>query len=121
MHDHKKWIESVLTVQQVKLFTPKPAAWDGEGLPPIGTECEFLIDRWRTCRILFAVKSLIVFYDDEGLERCRNVDSVKFRPIKTEGEKSYEEMMNIWREGDGDVRTFCRDLYLKGYRRIPDA
>ncbi len=95
--------------------------WDGEGLPPAGVECEVLTTiNWRVCKILYMGGDWVVFEHKDAEFSCL-LCSCEFRPLKTEGDKSYEEMMTIWREGDGDVRTFCRDLYLKGYRRIPDA
>lgn len=62
------------------------AEWDGEGLPPVGCECEVkrAID-WVKCKILFISEAHVVLMADE--ECCWNTCACQFRPLHTEADK----------------------------------
>lgn len=84
--------ESALAASQ------KPA-WNGEGLPPVGCECECqFLDAWHVCKVLFIGAEVIVGVID-GSERAFSVSHTKFRPIKSEAERkrdaAIEEMIKI--------------------------
>lgn len=60
--------------------------WNGEGLPPVGCECEVkrAID-WVKCKILFISDAHVVLMADE--ECCWNTCACQFRPLRTESER----------------------------------
>lgn len=64
--------------------------WNGEGLPPVGCECEVkrAID-WMRCKILYISETLVVLLGEE--ECCWNTCACIFRPIRTEAERKREE------------------------------
>lgn len=64
--------------------------WNGEGLPPVGCECEVkrAID-WVKCKILFISEAHVVLMADE--ECCWNTCACQFRPLRTEAEKLRDE------------------------------
>ncbi|KMK11015.1 hypothetical protein ABW09_24905, partial [Pluralibacter gergoviae] len=69
-------------------------AWSGEGLPPVGCECEW-DDRtvWLPVTIKYLSEWVIVFSgltpDGEEVEIAKNIyaDNVTFRPIRSEEER----------------------------------
>lgn len=77
--------ESALAASQ------KPV-WNGEGLPPIGCECEVkrALD-WVKCKILFISDTHVVLMADE--ECCWNTCACQFRPLRTESERKHEAVL----------------------------
>lgn len=67
-------------------------AWNGEGLPPVGCECEREVPRgWSRCRINYVSSSLIVYQMlDSGNEYASTLSAFKFRTIRNEAERKRE-------------------------------
>lgn len=65
--------------------------WNGDGLPPVGCECEVkrAVD-WVKCKILFISDTHVVLMADE--ECCWNTCACQFRPLRTEAEKAREKL-----------------------------
>lgn len=62
------------------------SAWNGEGLPPAGTVCEFSrkgCGNWGRVEILYVGKQRIFFRDRDGDELSRSHGESEFRPIRT--------------------------------------
>lgn len=82
---------------EVALAASQKPAWNGEGVPPIGTRCRIIIsDRdFGECEILFVGESLLVWRQDstyhEGSGYHRHM---KFRPIRTEADKKREAALD---------------------------
>lgn len=67
----------------------KPA-WNGEGLPPAGCECECqFLDAWHVCKVLFVGAEVIVGVIDDS-ERAFSVNHTKFRPLQSEAKRKRE-------------------------------
>jgi hypothetical protein len=67
--------------------------WNGEGLPPVGCECErsWACDEWQRCKILFTSNQLVVIkLKESGREDSYNIGDVIFRPIRSEADKKRE-------------------------------
>lgn len=75
------------------LATKQDEGWSGEGLPPVGCECEREAPRgWSRCRINYVSKEFIVYQMLEtGNEYASTLSAIKFRPIRTEAERKREE------------------------------
>ena len=76
------------------LNAPKVVAWDGEGMPPVGSaSCEYLgahkYDEWTVVNI-FAHYGHTVFVDFGDGWRAED-DSSRFRPIRTAEQVAAEE------------------------------
>ena len=73
--------------------------WHERGeLPPVGTECEYYRcehNDWKSCRIEFIGRRVVVMSGTNGSEFCRKIAKLKFRPLKTERERAIEEMVAI--------------------------
>nr|DAQ24801.1 MAG TPA: hypothetical protein [Caudoviricetes sp.] len=72
--------------------------WNGEGLPPVGTICEYsLAGRvWSTCKIDLYVGTQGVVISCDVFEGIQYVDFAKyddfeFRPLRTEAERARED------------------------------
>lgn len=68
--------------------------WDGEGLPPVGCECErsWAGDKWQKCKILFTSSQLVVVKMKEGGdEHAYTIGEVIFRPIRSEADRKRDE------------------------------
>lgn len=64
---------------------------NGEGVPPVGTECECSWggDDWRSCKLLFVGDTVIVLKLSTG-EMGYHISDVKFRPIRSTRDKAVE-------------------------------
>lgn len=80
--------------------------WNGEGLPPVGCECErsWAGDKWLSCEILFTSNQLIVVkLKESGIEKAYNIGEVTFRPILSEEDEKRDKMAS---EIDGFISGF---------------
>lgn len=110
-------------------------AWSGEGLPPVGAECEFSSvghhDGFIWCKYhgyLVDGKGLIIEYHKSSkiLTCVAGFDPklTTFRPLKSEREIAIEEMENIrkeWKKNSCDPADLFGQLYAAGYRKIKDS
>lgn len=87
----KEQYESALAASQ------KPA-WNGEGLPPVWCECEYLDNngKWYPVTIKYSSDQLVVvsgvtkiFGVEQGTEIAKDIiiDKPQFRPLRTEAER----------------------------------
>ncbi len=110
-------IENMVTRNQYKsvfALSQKPS-WNGEGLPPVGCECECqFLDAWHVCKVLFVGAEVIVGVID-GSERAFSVSHTKFRPLRTESEMkrdaAIEAMQREADEGDNWIYSEYEILY----------
>lgn len=66
--------------------------WNGEGLPPVGCECECQFrGEWQKCTILFSGKQIVVVMvgDDEYPFESKGL---LFRPIRSEAERKRDDI-----------------------------
>lgn len=103
----------------------EPATWNGQGLPPVGTVCEYRHMIWpeyRPCEIRYISEESLVAYDDAQEQFYRTCDML-FRPLPTpeqiaaeEREKAVGDMaMSI--QGVPYQYPTLYALYDAGYRR----
>lgn len=109
-------------------FVARPPAalvWNGEGLPPVGTVCEFEVetDDWRLCEVIAIKDQYAVCWIH--LNKVLTTGGAAIRPIKTpeqieldERLKTIDEMADIYRSNyEGHVKDGCQALYDAGYRK----
>lgn len=79
--------------------------WNGEGLPPVGCECDFFdCENWNPVMIKFVGdKYVVTERTDLGLEvvYCAAERPEHFRPIRTEAERKRDEAINALSEHFG--------------------
>lgn len=134
--NRKKWVmwSSFNEGYMPAYYAPIPLeTWDGQGLPPVGTVCEYRHMIWpeyRPCEIRYISEESLVAYDDAQEQFYLTCDML-FRPIRTpeqiaaeEREKAVQEMLALDEYPHGQDRggmmsraDFCRVLYDAGYRR----
>jgi len=103
------------------LFCDQPEIWNGTGLPPANTECEYYrksSNEWIASTVKYIGKKVIVIQYKTGCEFSRRKTEVKFRPIKSDREKAIEEMGKYLQLQEVDCyKTWCAALYDAGYRK----
>lgn len=76
---------------------PNGSEWDGEGLPPVGVECECLIDDsgfWRGCTVIFSSElSVVVVKLNSGSELAVNPFASSFRKPESPKQKAERERL----------------------------
>lgn len=97
-------------VAETKAHQVKPApektAWDGEGLPPIDTECEYRLvpsKNWFKCqpKMFVGTQGVVIECDVfEGVQYCsfNGPNPIEFRPIQpeqTEEERASAELFEL--------------------------
>ena len=103
--------------------------WNGDGLPPVGCECEWQdrnTKQWIKVSIVYASEWVTVIREDKiadpveiSIENYGDEERKKFRPVRTEAEIKREE-------GIDGVVQFCINYhgYPKGaeqYLRVATA
>lgn len=111
------WIADVVTKQQYEsaLVASQKPAWNGEGLPPVGCECECqFLDAWHVCKVLFVGAEVIVGVID-SYEGAFSVNHTKFRPLQSEAERkrdaAVEAMQREVDEGDNWIYSEYEIIY----------
>ncbi|MCK1065026.1 hypothetical protein [Pluralibacter gergoviae] len=98
--EDRQW--AIITREQYEaaLADSKKMAWNGEGLPPVGCECEWEDKTgWFPVKIKYLSEWVIVFsgltMDGEEVDIAKNLyaDDVKFRPIRSEEERKRDESL----------------------------
>ena len=94
-------------------------AWDGKGLPPVGTVCEsYDADGWQRCVILAvdARGNLVVDLLEDGMvEANHDNDCHSFRPIKSDRDKWADKAIASLKPTLGrfaeEERDICSRIY----------
>lgn len=101
--------------------------WDGEGLPPVGTVCEFTSDgggSYEKCEVIAHHNSLIVCFIHQ--DKIRATSGCCVRPIKTaeqiaaeKREAEISKMLDIINAAaaGGSGKSAARALYDAGYHK----
>ncbi|MFU5719666.1 hypothetical protein ACM7US_18200 [Pseudomonas aeruginosa] len=109
--------------------------WNGKGLPPVGTVCEYRHMIWpeyRSCEIRYISEESLVAYDDAQEQFYRTCDML-FRPVRSPEQIAAAERWAAIQQmlafadvkyGAGElmspkeyVETAVAELYDAGYRR----
>lgn len=88
--------------------------WDGTGLPPVGTECEFLSNdtSWGKVVIIGYHRDRVVFKPSgETYYGIEPSERQIFRPLRTERDKAVEQMIEFHRNTLGSHDDSMRQLY----------
>ncbi|MFU7349578.1 hypothetical protein [Pseudomonas paraeruginosa] len=132
----ESWVRGTLTCnvsgeREAKFEARPQESWDGQGLPPVGTVCEYRHMIWpeyRPCEIRYISEESLVAYDDAQEQFYRTCDML-FRPVRTleqiaaeEREKAIDAMLDLDPPHENGLgltsrRQFCEILFDAGYRR----
>lgn len=95
--------------------------WDGTGLPPVGTECEYedSTGKWIHVEVVYKSDWVIVIRGKEnnignGVEIAKDLVMDKlcrFRPLRTERDKAIEQMMSTPKPCGFAIQGICENLY----------
>lgn len=104
----------------------KNKEWSGEGVPPIGTVCEYKSedDEWRKCEVVAYYLANVVAVDVlDSTAVCVHFGLSLLRPIKTYKQMKAEEQLQVVDEMLSSVDRYStlKDimcaLYNAGYRK----
>jgi len=124
-HDHHGVSSEFCLKYGVFEERPTQQAWDGKGLPPVGTVCEYYADEdsWRQCEIVAHKDGKAVVWVNHA-HIWSTSSGAGFRPLKTkeqlaaeEREKAVEEMFARFGGPDGLTRKQCMWVISEGYRK----
>lgn len=87
--------------------------WNGEGLPPVGVECEYKWqnDRWRIGKVCYISKHTVLMleiFDGEESESAYGACDVTFRPLRTEAERKRDDAKHA-------IAELCRSSASNGH------
>jgi len=110
---------------------PKPEPWSGEGLPPVGTVCEYQRNdvsyrqEWVKVTTKYFGKEMVVLeHSASGEEYVEQAASCVFRPTRTPEQIAAEELkaaideMSEVTQGAHDWLQAFQKLHLAGYRKV---
>lgn len=111
------------------LNEPDTVEWKGEGLPPVGTVCEWKEKTgfsWVKATVLFMSESSVVMRREDGFEWQMLTKRTVFRPIRTPQQIAAEEretelnrmVATVSMLDKGWARKVCAGLYDAGYRKF---
>lgn len=118
-----EWRTSKVTREQYEtaLAAAQQSVWDGEGLPPVGCECEHcsysgvvtvvqIIAHFKNRAAMVAA-----YIPVEGdVKQVRQSVADCFRPLRTEAERAIDEMIRLSGVSVGAAKI----LYDAGYRKV---
>ncbi|EOU1335632.1 hypothetical protein ACNSV1_004032 [Cronobacter sakazakii] len=123
------WETAIITRDQYEaaLAAAQQPAWDGEGLPPVGCECErsWAGDKWLKCKILFISNETAVVKMATG-EAAYHLSDITFRPILSEADRKREAVVTALAKAGGDVhfeygrKTIDGELSSPGWYKLYD-
>jgi len=97
--DVKGWLDCVTEIPKPSHQETPDNSWGGEGMPPVGTVCEYTNDNlqangipWQSCRVVFLSGQCAVLEDPRPNSETQIAFKVlesglKFRPLPTERQK----------------------------------
>lgn len=95
--------------------------WNGEGLPPVGTVCEWLasVDHdWVKVMVLGHHGDDTWLKPDDGTQSFIVGNAENFRPIPNEREKAIDEILQIIDHNGADPLNSAKQIYDAGYRKL---
>lgn len=103
--------------------------WNGEGLPPVGTECEYRfsnvnynVDFSMGTVIAYGRREVFMLHNSSGNEFIRPINDIEFRPVQNEREKAISEMKkSVTNYNNTSVIHAIEQLYDAGYRKVSAA
>jgi len=115
-------------------YTPRPVepattAWNGTGLPPVGTECEVVIGAQKPRTVCFVgIKSSgsVVIETVDGELKSYHRSQVNFRPVRTQAQIERETLIRIATQvmsHDNVIseRDAAEALYEAGMLKLPEC
>lgn len=96
------WVEGAgeHTIIAYRLHQPDAKQWRGpqDGLPPVGTTCEYMtLRRWNWCQVVAHDRGLAVVRTDSGHYHLRGLPADTFRPIHSDRERVIEAAWSVFK------------------------
>ena len=120
----KEWLPMTLSIKNMERgnVIPRPTAWNGTTLPPVGTVCEYkpiLDDDWITVKITgYGERLALIKPHGKDYETICSKSSATFRPTKTERERAIDEISAAYFEGARGHMGGIAGIYEAGFRKV---
>lgn len=91
--------------------------WNGEGIPPVGTECEAAWgegSEWLKC-VIVSAKAIAYFHRNEW--HIGRASHVNFRPLQSEEQKQVAEIAEIMQKNNS-YQGKAQAVYNAGFRKV---
>lgn len=117
--------EEYHVIERAWKFEP---AWSGDGLPPVGIECEYRFPNVnyrstfsRGKVLAYGAQKVFMEHWSSKNEFIQPLDNIEFRPIRTERDEAIEQMRKVVTNcNKTDVIHAIEQLYDAGYRKLSD-
>lgn len=119
-----RWVLRAGTPEEHCTIIPRPSpSWNGEGLPPVGIECEVMHGTygWIGAKVVGRVGSTTVIRTNDGYA---GVHPHEIRPIRTpeqiaadEREAAIKAIVGLIESADSRDMTIAEAIYNAGYRK----
>lgn len=130
--DVKGWLDCVTEIPKPSHQETPDNSWDGEGMPPVGTVCEFTAENltnhdtpWQSCRVVFVSNQCAVLEDprpDKNGQVAFNIieTGLKFRPLRTERQKFTTKVREIFGKVESQVISDLANALYDANARFPE-
>lgn len=111
-------------IEQFEIVDAEFVEWNGEGLPPVGTVCEYYADEddWRRCEVVAHRGEMAVVWANAN--HIFSSQGGVLRPIRTpeqiaaeERKKIEDEIQDICTNAENNGKPYFKALYEAGYRK----
>lgn len=101
-----QWQAAVGALHSIPKFPSDDAEWSGEGLPPVGTVCEFEVetDDWRQCEVIAIKDNYAICWIH--VNKIFATGGASVRPLRTPEQIAAEERLH-------EVRNACTAINHK--------
>lgn len=101
----ESWQDCIVTLKQYEaaLAASKPE-WDGDGLPPVGCECEgkqLAQINWNKFKVVAIENGHIFGFWNDNVSTGLDSRLWEFRPLRSETDKKRDEIIEALKEGLG--------------------
>lgn len=100
---------------ELHIGAPIQPSWNGEGLPPVGTVCEYTkpsLTEWTQCTIDYVGASFVVYRDCCGIELSGIIGNIAFRPLRSAVAAKRERMAASLHKAAGAIPGSIGPLYF---------
>lgn len=113
------WQIGNVTCEQYEaaLSASKKPEWNGEGLPPVGVECEMSLgdDEWSRCVIIAKGEEQIIYQAEGCREFSGHRNNYRFRPVRSEADRKRDDtilaMASAPKPCGHPIASICAEIY----------
>lgn len=96
----------------------KPSAWNGEGIPPVGTVCEATWEEgYRHLKCVILSSDHLAYFDGDNWD-ISAIPGATFRPLQSEEQKQVAELEAMLTTSIASTnKALAQEIYNAGFRK----